>query len=570
MAVAAATQAHAATGCSVAYTVQSQWAGGFTGNVNITNLGDPLSTWTLTWTFSDANQKVTQGWNATYTQSGASVTAASLSYNGALATGATTNTGFNGAWSGANPVPGSFQLNGVTCTGSAGGSPSASPTSTTSPSPSTSPSRTTSPTPTSTSGGGGTHLDNPYAGARGYVNPDWAAEVNSLSGGSRIANVSTAVWLDRIAAVTGGSGVTTNLQGHLDNALAQAGGSPLTVEFVIYDLPNRDCSALASNGELLVANNGLNTYQTQYIDPIAALFANPKYSNLRIVTIIEPDSLPNLITNLSFAKCSEANSTGAYVKGVQYALNKLHAISNVYTYMDAAHSGWLGWDSNFGPAVSLFASTVQGTTAGFASLDGFITNTANYTPATEPFMTADQQINGQPLRSSDFFQWNPYIDEATFDQALYTKAVAAGFPSNIGILLDTSRNGWGGAARPTAASTSTDLNTFVNASRVDRRPGRGDWCNQSGAGLGARPAAAPAAHVDAWVWIKPPGESDGSSSAISNDQGKGFDRMCDPTYGGNALNNNKPSGALPNAPISGAFFPAQLTQLMQNAFPPLQ
>jgi cellulose 1,4-beta-cellobiosidase len=62
------------------------------------------------------------------------------------------------------------------------------------------------------------------------VNPEWAAEVNSLSGGSRIANVSTAVWLDRIAAVTGGTGVTTNLQGHLDNAVAQAGGAPLTIQ----------------------------------------------------------------------------------------------------------------------------------------------------------------------------------------------------------------------------------------------------------------------------------------------------------------------------------------------------
>jgi cellulose 1,4-beta-cellobiosidase len=71
------------------------------------------------------------------------------------------------------------------------------------------------------------------------------------------------------------------------------------------------------------------------------------------------------------------------------------------------------------------------------------------------------------------------------------------------------------------------------------------------------------------VWVKPPGESDGSSTEIPNNEGKGFDRMCDPTYGGNARNGNNMSGALSGAPISGAWFPAQVTQLMQNAYPPL-
>ncbi len=71
------------------------------------------------------------------------------------------------------------------------------------------------------------------------------------------------------------------------------------------------------------------------------------------------------------------------------------------------------------------------------------------------------------------------------------------------------------------------------------------------------------------MWVKPPGESDGSSSLIPNNEGKGFDRMCDPTYTGNVRNGNNMSGALPGAPISGAWFPAQLTQLMQNAYPAL-
>src|SRR5258706_5264144 len=146
---------------------------------------------------------------------------------------------------------------------------------------------------------------------------------------------------------------------------------------------------------------------------------------------------------------------GGYVTGVQYAMNKSTRIPNVYNYIDAAHSGWLGWHSNFQPAVNLFASTVQGTTAGFASVDGFITDTANYTPVTEPFLTnSSLTINGNPVRSANFYQWNPYFDEGHFAADFYTKAVAAGFPSSIGMLIDTSRDGSRGPNPSTPVSNS--------------------------------------------------------------------------------------------------------------------
>jgi cellulose 1,4-beta-cellobiosidase len=404
------------------------------------------------------------------------------------------------------------------------------------------------------------------------VNPEWSARASGEPGGSRIANQSTGVWLDRIAAIAGNA-TARGLQAHLDTALTQVTGTqPVAIEFVIYDLPGRDCAALASNGE--IAATDLPRYQTQYIDPIAAIMANPRYANLRIVTVIEPDSLPNLVTNVNSAgatpECGIMNQNGNYVKGVQYALNKLHAIPNVYTYIDAGHSGWLGWDTNLGPAISLFAQVAQGTTAGFASVDGFITNTANTTPVTEPFLpNPDLNIGGQPVRSSNFYQFNPFNSELPFAQAFSARAKAAGFSQNLGMLIDTGRNGWGGPNRPTAVSTSTVLNTYVDQSRIDKRFSRGNWCNPSGAGIGIRPVSAPAASIDAYVWIKPPGESDGSSTAIPNNQGKGFDRMCDPTYGGNPRNNNSPTGALPNSPLSGDWFPAQFQQLMANAFPAL-
>jgi cellulose 1,4-beta-cellobiosidase len=576
LAVVAATQANAATGCGVTYTISSQWPGGFGANVQVTNLGDPLTSWTLKWTFPASGQSVQQGWNGTFSQSGQVVTVTNQSWNGNLGTGASVTPGFNGAWTSSNPVPTSFTLNGTTCTGSVTGGPttgSPTPTRTTA---SPTPSRTTaSPTPTGTGGGGGTHVDNPYAGAKVYVNPDWAAKANAESGGSRISNQPTGVWLDSIAAITApaGSGYTTSMQGHLDNALAQGATA---IQFVIYDLPGRDCAALASNGEL--GPTDIDKYEHSYIDPIAALEGNSKYANLRIINIIEIDSLPNLVTNVSgntaTSECATMQQNGNYVKGIQYALNSFHPFKNAYNYIDAAHSGWLGWDSNFGPAIQLFASTAAGTTAGYSSVDGFITDTANYTPLSEPYLTdPNLTIGGQPIKSSNFFQYNPYFGELPYAQDFYTKAVAAGFPSNIGMLIDTSRDGWGGPNRPTKVSTSTDLNTYVDQSRIDKRPSRGDWCNQSGAGLGERPKANPATHIDAYVWIKPPGESDGSSSLIptgpSNPGGKGFDQMCDPSYGGNPRNNNSATNALPNSPVSGAWFSAQFQQLMTNAYPPL-
>ncbi|MFC0534005.1 cellulase family glycosylhydrolase [Phytohabitans kaempferiae] len=115
-----ATNAQAAVGCRVTYATSSQWPGGFTANVGITNLGDPVNGWSLVWTFP-SGQRVTQAWNANVTSSGAQVTATDVGYNGSIATNATVSFGFNGSWSGTNNAPTSFALNGVTCTGGVGG-----------------------------------------------------------------------------------------------------------------------------------------------------------------------------------------------------------------------------------------------------------------------------------------------------------------------------------------------------------------------------------------------------------------------------------------------------------------
>ncbi|MBO0780729.1 MAG: cellulose-binding domain-containing protein [Ktedonobacteraceae bacterium] len=100
--------------CKVGYAV-NQWPGGFTANLTITNTGSTaINGWTLTFTFP-GTQQITQIWNGAYSQQGANVTITNVSYNGSIPPGSSVWPGFNGSWSGSNPSPTSFKLNGVTC-----------------------------------------------------------------------------------------------------------------------------------------------------------------------------------------------------------------------------------------------------------------------------------------------------------------------------------------------------------------------------------------------------------------------------------------------------------------------
>lgn len=101
--------------CAVNYAVSNQWQGGFTGAITVKNTGSAtITNWTLTFSFADG-QQVTQGWNGTFTQQGANVSVANVSYNATIAPGSTVNPGFNASWSGTNANPTAFSLNGTAC-----------------------------------------------------------------------------------------------------------------------------------------------------------------------------------------------------------------------------------------------------------------------------------------------------------------------------------------------------------------------------------------------------------------------------------------------------------------------
>jgi hypothetical protein len=139
--------AAASPACSVDYQVNSQWATGFTVAVSITNDGPAIGAWDLQYAYS-GNQQLSSGWDANWSQSGGTVTAANASWNSGLAAGATVSIGAQFSYSGTNGTPTVFALNGTACGGSGTSTP---------PPPLTGPTVSlTSPTPNSTVPSGST------------------------------------------------------------------------------------------------------------------------------------------------------------------------------------------------------------------------------------------------------------------------------------------------------------------------------------------------------------------------------------------------------------------------------
>jgi cellulose 1,4-beta-cellobiosidase len=356
-------------------------------------------------------------------------------------------------------------------------------------------------------------IGNPFAGATMFLNPDYAEEVQRSMDASpadapalqKMKSMPTAIWLDRIAMIP-------RIAPFLDAALAQQvrEHTPVVTVFVLYDLPDRDCHANASHGELHAATGGLHTYETDYVDAIAAVFeAHP---DQRIVVIVEPDSIPNIATNLDDPRCAAAEQ--AYREGTAYAIRTL-AAPNVFLYLDTGHSGWLGWTDNQRKTAKVFKQVLDAA-GGAGLIRGFAANVANYSVLRETTEQFD-------------YQGNPAHDELTFQAQLSATYRAEGIP-NVAWVIDTGRNGVGGI-----------------------RHDWGYWCNTRGAGLGERPTAAPAPGVDAYLWVKPPGESDGTSDPTA----AGYDPDCGK------------EDAATEAPGAGLWFHPYFLDVVRNANPPL-
>ncbi|KAF2026070.1 cellobiohydrolase-like protein II precursor [Setomelanomma holmii] len=349
---------------------------------------------------------------------------------------------------------------------------------------------------------------NPFSGRKIYANKFYSSEVISAasaisdkalaSAAAKVADVGTFLWIDSRDKIT-----------VVEDGIKDVPCDQIAA-LVIYDLPGRDCAAKASNGELPVGS--VSTYKSEYIDPIVAIFK--KYPNTAIALVIEPDSLPNLVTNSDLQTCKD--SASGYREGVAYALKQLN-LPNIAMYIDAGHGGWLGWNDNLKPGAQEIA-TVYKNAGSPSQVRGFATNVAGWN---------QWDLSPGEFSGASDAQYNKAQNEKTYVELFSPELKSAGMASQA--IVDTGRNGVSGL-----------------------RKEWGDWCNVNGAGFGVRPTTSTGSSlVDSFVWVKPGGESDGTSDSSATR----YDSFCgkDDAY--------KPS------PEAGAWNQAYFEMLVKNAKP---
>ncbi|KAK4205542.1 1, 4-beta cellobiohydrolase [Triangularia verruculosa] len=311
---------------------------------------------------------------------------------------------------------------------------------------------------------------NPFAGRSLFVNPKYSESLERtrqafLSRGDQTnaakvqyvqQKVGTFVWISNILLLR-----------DIDDAIRDAraaksrGENPI-VGLVLYNLPDRDCSAGHSSGELSLNQNGLNRYRTEYVQPFAQKLKAA--SDLQFAVVLEPDAIGNMVTGTT-AFCR--NARGPQQDGIAYAIQQLQA-SNIHLYLDVANGGWLGWADNLKPMATILQKAGSN-----ARIRGYSSNVSNYNPYS---------TNNPPPYTAG----SPSPDESRYATSLGNALRERGLPTSF--IIDQGRVALDGA-----------------------RKEWGEWCNVSPAGFG-QPFTTNTnnANVDAIVWVKPGGESDGA------------------------------------------------------------
>jgi len=405
-----------------------------------------------------------------------------------------------------------------------------------------------------------------------YLNPVNQAEydrsIASAEGATvrsnlqRMRETASAYWIDTKAKIRGNT--TRSVQGILADAASKA--EKELVVLIWYNFPNRDCAALASAGEICCAykadgscdwgrggdcSGGIAEYKNEYVEPFVEVLAQFK-GRVPVAIIFEPDSLPNFATNMDKPHCGTLETQNAYTQGATYALNRLAAATDAAVYIDAAHGGWLGWHDN----IMKYMKTLQGLEVDFSKIRGFSTNVAGYEALGHmcPWMPDDPanspHRNGFCLNGRNaghaccadgchlLSQWDSAQNELNYAQELH-HAAQAELGMEAHVVIDTGRNGVS-----------------------DARSHCANWCNIRGAGAGHASTSkteAPAM-VDAYFYLKTPGESDGCTETLPDGTACGrFDGGCDAV---DAIGFNPVE---PRAPEAGAWFDYQVKQLAELA-----
>ena len=221
---------------------------------------------------------------------------------------------------------------------------------------------------------------------------------------------------------------------------------------------------------------------------------------------------------------------------------------SAHVYLDAGHGGWLGWEDNLDSFVATVASLgVE------AHLRGFATNVANYQPLGEPCDDDVDCIEGPGASSACcddpcglLGQYNRANNEHNYAKLLVAAMEAAmpGFKPRV--IVDSGRNGNPGAR--------TDCSS---------------WCNPRDTGVGTTPTSTTLddARVDAYFWLKTPGESDGCTALLpSDDDAWSSDGAC-PRFdtGCASVDSLGTADGEPYAPEAGHWFDYQVKMLAEYA-----
>ncbi len=268
----------------------------------------------------------------------------------------------------------------------------------------------------------------------------------------------------------------------------------------LYNIPFRDCAQYSAGGA---------TSPGEYVAWVEGVAAG--IGDRDAVVILEPDGLgiipfyQPLYGEMEWCQPAEANpSTAAddrfYMMNT--AVQILKAQPNTKVYLDGTHSAWL----SVGEAADRLVR------AGIWNADGFFLNTSNYQPQTalETFgywVSACLTIcDAEGHWHYGHFDWcaSQYVDgvaDYSPENVAAVNSTYADLLADVGedpaanFVIDTSRNGIG----PWVPEMPTG---------VEGDPQ--DWCNPPDRGIGLRPSTETTSDlIDAYLWIKLPGESDG-------------------------------------------------------------
>jgi endoglucanase len=361
------------------------------------------------------------------------------------------------------------------------------------------------------------------------------------------------------SAVWFNSGTPAQVKQKVQLTMVEAAVEGAVPVLVAYDIPGRDCAQYSAGGALNLAD-----YEA-WISGFAQ-----GIGNRQAVVILEPDSL-----GLLPSSCGQSPSTYPFtdtdrLAELQYAVSALEADPGVSVYLDGTHSSWLGVGDI---AKRLLAAGVQ-------QAQGFYVNVSNYQPdpnlidygtwisdciamVTDPSNFA---YNHPEYCASQYYPASPG-DFSTWD--LTTQWYAANMGDAVAsthFVIDTSRNGDGPNNMSAYANAPYNQPTSVIGTLAG-----GNWCNPPASGLGIRPTASTGVPLlDAYLWVKTPGESDGQCDAVGGVRAWDYTAYTQPGWPTDAA-----SQALFDPlwgtvdPVAGGWFPQEALQLVQDANPSL-